>query len=134
MLLLIILGLIAVVSITIGILIDKYDYENGASVVFGVIGVLALIGVFVATISLANIDRRFDAQINQYEAISAMVESYDGQDYGNMQALTKEVIYINAVIAKHKAFYGNRWTGAWYSEDIAKLEPIKFGKKTVPKE
>ena len=134
MLLLTILIITAVVGITASILLGKYTWQDGWSLIFGTVGGFALIGAIAAGATLINIDRRFEARLNEYEVIVAMVESYDGQDYGDMQALTEQVVQMNAIIANHKAYCGNKWTGIWYSEDIAKLEPIKFGKKTVLKE
>lgn len=134
MLLLTVLIITAVVGITAAILVDKYTYCDGLAFFFGLFGTLGLAGLIISLCALINIDRRFETRMNEYEAIVAMVESYDGQDYGNMQALTEQVVHMNTIIAKHKAYCGNKWTGIWYSEDIAKLEPIKFGKKTVLKE
>jgi hypothetical protein len=58
-----------------------------------------------------------------------MVESYDGQDYGNMSSLVEAVVDMNETIATNKAQYDSKWVGLWYSEKIANLEPITFGKK-----
>ena len=134
MLLLIVLFIAAVVGITAAILLDEYTWQDGLTFIFALIGALGLTGLIIALCTLINIDRHFEARVNEYEALSAMVESYDGQDYGNMQALTEQVVQMNTIIANHKAYCGNKWTGIWYSEDIAKLEPIKFGKKNVLKE
>ena len=95
-----------------------------------VLGCCTLIALIIASLSLINIDTRFEASQYEYQVISEMVESYDGQDYGNMTALTESVVNINTKIANHKAHYKSKWTSPWYSEDIAKLEPITFNKKT----
>ncbi len=134
MLTLITLFVLALVGFIAGAIIDKYIYDDGWTVLFCAVGSICTIALFICGMSLVNIDRQFEARMNEYEVITTMVESYDGQDYGNMQALTEQVVYMNTIIAKHKAYCGNKWTGIWYSEDIAKLEPIKFGKKTVLKE
>ena len=134
MILFIVLILSAVVGIIAGVLLDKYTYADGWVFTSWLVGICSVIALIVLSLSLINLDRRFTATINQYEVISAMVESYDGQDYGNMQSLTEAVVRINSIIAEHKAFYGNKWTGVWYSEDIANLEPITFTKQTPLKE
>lgn len=135
MLTLITLFVIGLVGFIVGALIERYTYyEDGWALLLYAIATISTTALFVCGMSLVNIDRRFEARMNEYEAITAMVESYDGQEYGNMQTLTEEIVSMNIAIANHKALYGNKWTGIWYSEDIAKLEPIKFGKKTVLKE
>ena len=120
----------AVILLVCAYLIDKhagYDFEwlAGALLACGIFTCIALIITFL---SLINIGTRFEATQNEYKVVSEMVESYDGQDYGNMTALTESVVSINSTIAKHKAHYKSKWTGPWFSEDIANLEPITFSK------
>ena len=79
--------------------------------------------------ALINIDKRFDAIAYKYEIIVQMVDSYDGQDYGNMGSLVEAVVGMNNAIATHKAHHDSKWMGLWYSEKIANLEPITFDKK-----
>lgn len=136
MLIFIVLILIAAIGIGIiaAILLSKYTYADGWACFCALFGVTSIIAVIVLSLTLINLDRRFAATINEYYVITAMVESYDGQDYGNMQSLTEAVVKINSIIAEHKAFYGNKWTGIWYSADIATLEPITFRKQTPLKE
>ena len=107
----------------------SYDYEwlEYTSLSLGICTFIALI---ITSLTLINIDTRFEASQYEYQVISEMVESYDGQDYGNMTALTESVVNINSKIANHKAHYKSKWTGPWFSEDIAKLEPITFAKKS----
>ena len=122
----ILLSVLTIVGLLAGWLIDKYTYADGwsfASYLVGIISGLALASFLCA---LINIDKRFDAKIYQYETIVQMVDSYDGQDYGNMGSLVEAVVDANEAIAIHKAHHDSKWTGLWYSERIANLEPIRF--------
>lgn len=134
MLTLITLFLIGLIGLVAGALIEKYTYEDGWSLLSYSVGTICAIAFIICAISLINRDRRFDATQEQYQVISVMVDSYDGQDYGNMTTLIDEVVRMNNRIATHKAFYTSPWTGIWYSEKIANLEPIKFGKNPGLKE
>ncbi len=123
----ILLSILTVVGFVAGWLIDMYTYADGWSFVFYVTGVISVISLTVALCLLINIDRRFDASVYRYETTVEMVNSYAGQDYGNMGSLVEQVVSVNNSIAEHKAHYNSKWTGLWYSERIANLEPIKFG-------
>lgn len=127
MLLIILLSILSVVGITVGYLIDKYTYADVLSVVSYFTGVISAIALVIALSLLISINRRFDAMVYQYETTVEMVNSYTGQDYGNMGALVEQVVNINNGIASHKARYNSVWVGLWYSERIGNLEPIKFG-------
>ena len=110
-----------------GWLIDKYTYATTWSGVYYFTGGSAALSLIIMLCSLINIDRRFDATVYRYETTVEMVNSYTGQDYGNMGALVEQVVNVNNIIAEHKAHYSSIWVGPWYSERIANLEPIKFG-------
>ena len=133
----ILLFIISFVGLTVGVIVDKFgrssdlDWLAGLSVSVFVFTFIALI---ITACTLININTRFEATKNEYAVIREMVESYDGQDYGNMTALTESVVDMNTKIARHKAHYKSKWTGLWYSEDIANLEPITFSQKTEKKE
>ena len=129
MLTFILLLLVTIIGIVGGYLLDKYTWQDGLSVAFMGTGVIVLLGTIITALSLININTRFEATLNEYEMITQMVESYEGQDYGNMSNLTKEVVEMNLKIAQHKAHYKSNWTGLWYSEEIANLEPINFDRK-----
>ena len=132
MLTFVLLGVITVVSFVVSYLVDRfadsYTYD-WVAYTFLSIGICTLIGLVITACTLININTRFEATQNEYENIVLVMESYDGQDYGNMVALTERVVDMNSEIAQHKAHYKSKWTGLWYSEDIANLEPITFGKK-----
>lgn len=123
----ILLFILTVVGFVAGWLIDKYTYSDGWSFVSYTIGVISGIALITSLCLLINIDRRFDAAVYKYETTVEMVNSYTGQDYGNMGALVEQVVSVNNNIAEHKAHYNSKWTGLWYSERVANLEPIKFG-------
>ena len=128
----ILLGVITIVCFVVSYLVDRFadSYTfDWLAYTFLSIGICTLIGLIITACTLININTRFEATQNEYEVISEMVQSYDGQDYGNMVELTKSVVGINSEIAQHKAHYKSKWTGLWFSEDIANLEPITFGKK-----
>ena len=130
MLLIILLSILTVVGITVGCLIEKYDrtYTRvGWAVISYFISGISSIALVIALSLLISINRRFDAMVYQYETTVEMVNSYTGQDYGNMGSLVEQVVCINNSIASHKARYNSVWVGLWYSERIGNLEPIKFG-------
>lgn len=131
MYLIILLSILTVVGFVGGWLIDKYTYSNcgdGWSFTSYLIGICSSIALAGFLCALINIDRRIDATVYKYEAIVQMVDSYDGQDYGNMVSLVEAVVDMNNAIAYHKANYDSKWMNLWYSERIANLEPITFGK------
>jgi hypothetical protein len=134
MLTLIVLFIAAVVCFVAAALIFKFTYEDELAGFLGAIGSIAAFTLIICSLTLINKERRFDAIQEQYQVISVMVDSYSGQDYGNMSALIDEVVRMNNRIATHKAFYTSPWTGIWYSEKIANLEPIKFSKNPGLKE
>ena len=68
----------------------------------------------------------FKTYIHEYEVTKTMVESYKGQDYGNMTDLTKSVVRINNKIADHKALSNSILLKGFYSKEVGNLEPITF--------
>lgn len=132
MLTFILLGAIVIVTIFAAIIIDKsrlsYDLDWLAGTLLGT-GICTFIGLVITACSLINVETRFEATQNEYNVITEMVQSYDGQDYGNMTALTEAIVNMNGKIAHHKAHYKSKWTGPWFSEDIANLTPIVFSQK-----
>ena len=130
MLTIILLSILTVVGFVAGWLIDRYTYSDGWffwSFVSYLTGAISAVALITMACLLINIDRRFDAAIYQYETTVEMVNSYAGQDYGNMGSLVEQVVYVNNRIAQHKAHHDSKWVNLWYSERIANLEPIKFG-------
>lgn len=127
MLTIILFSILAVVGFVAGWLIDKYTYSDGWTFISYTVGVISVITLITITCLLINIDKRFDAAVYRYETTVEMVDSYTGQDYGNMGALVEQVVSVNNNIAEHKAHHKSKWVGLWYSERIASLEPIKFG-------
>ena len=127
MLTIILLSILTVVGLVAGWLIDRYTYADSWSFTFYSVGVTSAFSLIIALCLLINIDRRFDEAVYRYETTVEMVNSYTGQDYGNMGSLVEQVVRVNNSIAEHKAHYNSKWTGLWYSERIANLEPIKFG-------
>ena len=127
----IIIGLF-IVSTLASILASKYggwDFE-WLEILGGVFSVFSGVTMAVLIASLVNIDRKFDTFVNRYNFTKELVVNYEPNDYGNKTALLDDVISINKKIAEHKAYVGNIWSGAWYSEKIAELEPIVFTGKS----
>ena len=127
----ILFSILTIVGLVGGYFIDKYTYADGWVFIFVIAGSLSLCSLIVSVALLFNIDRKFDSVCNNYDNIVQMVESYDGQDYGNMGSLVEAVVGMNKIIAEHKAQYDSKWVGLWYSERIANLEPITFSPKRV---
>lgn len=134
MLTLITLFVVALVGFLAGALIEKRTYEDGWAFLSYSVGAICALAFIICNLTLINKERRFEATIAQYDVITVMAESYVGQDYGNMTSLTEEIVRMNTRIANHKAFYTSPWTGIWYSEKIANLEPIRFRKNPGLKE
>ena len=133
MLTIISLFILAVVGIVVGCLIDSKTFYSAWAIISYLIGGVSAIALVIALSLLIGINRRYDAMVYQYETTVEMVNSYTGQDYGNMGALVEQVVNINNGIASHKARYNSPWVGLWYSERLGNLEPIKFsGGKNKP--
>lgn len=124
----ILLSILAIVGFVCGWLIGKYTYADGLVFAFVTTGLVSVCGLIVALCLFINIDKRFDATVYKYETTVQMIDSYAGQDYGNMGSLVEQVVGINNIIATHKAHHDSKWVGLWYSERIASLEPIRFDK------
>ena len=133
MLTIISLFILAVVGIVAGCLIDSKTFKSAWAIISYLIGGVSAITLIIISCLLIGINRRFDTMVYQYETTVEMVNSYTGQDYGNMGALVEQVVNINNGIASHKARYNSVWVGLWYSERLGNLEPIKFsGGKNKP--
>lgn len=124
----ILIGVIFLVSLVIALLAMNSYYFDVIGAIAGTVAVVAAIVLFFMGISLINLDRSFDKTINEYELTKNLVESYNGGEYGNVESLTVTMLEINHRIAVHKAYVNNKWSGIWYSEKIANLEPLTFKK------
>ena len=137
MLTFVLLGVITVVSFVVSYLVDRfadsYIYD-WVAYTFLSIGIFTIIGLIITACTLININTRFEATQNKYESIVRMVETYEGQDYGNMVPLVEDIVDMNHTISQHRAHYKSKWTGPWFSEDIAKLELIDFSRKVASEE
>ena len=133
MLTLILLFVVAIICFIVLAILDKhYEADSFWGVLSGMIGMVTLLIGIGLSISLCNINKRFDATVNEYEAIVQMVDSYKGQDYGNMASLTESIVDMNKTIAEHRAHSKSLWVGLWYSERIANLDIIRFD-RNVPR-
>ena len=103
-----------------------WEFVGEMGIAFLITGASALICM---GLSLVNRQARFNETIADYENTVALVETYQGTDYGNMNALTEKIININERIASHKAHTKSKWSSVWYCEEIGNLEPIVYGRK-----
>jgi hypothetical protein len=131
---------IAVLSWIIGVILYKNRYDkygryregrDGFGVGFLCIAICATGALLIACGDFINLNARFKKTIYEYESTVRMVESYEGQDYGNMIPLVQSVVDINNEIARQKAHVNSPWRNLWMSEEIANLEPITFPAKRV---
>lgn len=114
-------------SFILGVLSMRSDLDVLPGI-FGTTLIVSLIVLVIQAFCLINKEARFDSIIADYENTKALVESYSGNDYGNMQSLTEKVIKINERIADHKAYCHCKWNYIFYSERVGNLEPIVFNK------
>lgn len=126
MLAIILLWAITIVLIVLGAIAVHKNPRGIAQVGFFAIAIIIGIVALVASASLININRRFDAFEYRYENTKALLESYPRQEYGNMTFLTTEIIEINNEISEHKAYAHSKLCGVWYSKKIGNLEPLTF--------
>lgn len=97
--------------------------ENTACVAFGTLAAFVFLCCAIGWIASYY---NFKTYIHEYEVTKVMVESYKGQDYGNMNDLTKAVVYINDKIATHKALSSSILLDGFYSDEVGDLEPLTF--------
>ena len=95
------------------------------------IAICATCALIIACGDFINLKARFQRTLYDYENTVRMVESYEGQDYGNMTPLVQSVVDINNEIARQKAHVKSPWRNLWMSEEIANLKPITFPAKRV---
>jgi hypothetical protein len=97
--------------------------ENTAYIAIGSTAAIAFLFCLIGWIASYY---NFKTYIHEYEVTKTMVESYKGQDYGNMTALTKSVVKINNKIADHKALSNSILLKGFYSKEVGDLKPITF--------
>ena len=102
---------------------NRFDSIDG---VFTGCFIGGILGLAIILLTLIGRTERFNQFIYEYESTKALVESYQGYDYGQSYPLTQKIIDINAEIAKNKAWRENKWHDLWASEEIANLEPLKY--------
>lgn len=103
-----------------------YHHDEGLAVLGGTFffcNLIALAVMVACVINMPDYTRKIE---NEYANTKALIESYKGNDYGNMVALTEKVIYLNDEIARNKAYCESPWRGPWSSRRIGDLEPIVY--------
>ena len=123
----ILIGAILILSI-ICIIIGERIYSDVFNILGGIFGIISLTIILGMIFTLINIDKEFEATINEYEVLKAQVECYKPGDYGNASEIMSKTLHMNSLIAKHKALSDSNWSGLWYSKEIGNLEPIILGK------
>ena len=106
--------------------ISLYIYYKKQNEVFAGLGAVAILVFFGLCIGWITSQYNFKTYIHEYEVTKTMVESYKGQDYGNMTALTESVVKINSKIASHKALSSSILLKGFYSKEVGNLEPLTF--------
>ena len=104
-------------------------YKSDDEFAFGFIFISVIIVFFVLSIMgyrAVTKDTRWEAFKYEYESTVEIVETYHPYDYGNTKDITEKVFEINSILAENKAKCKSPWFKIWYSEEIAKLEPIPF--------
>lgn len=104
----------------------KHESKNGDGTVYCVFGTIAAFVFICLLIGWIASYYNFKTYIHEYEVTKVMIESYKGQDYGNMNDLTKAVVYINDKIATHKALGNSLLLKGFYSNKVGQLEPLTF--------
>ena len=110
--------IIAVVLLWVSI---KKEYQA-----LGAIGIVVAFATLCMIIGLIASYYNFKTYTHEYEVAKVMLESYKGQDYGNMTELTKSVVYINDKIATHRALGNSIMLRGFYSPKVGALEPLTF--------
>lgn len=114
---------------------DKYGRYHAGRESLGfsmyAIAIFATCALVIACGDFINLKGRFQRTLYDYESTVRMIETYEGQDYGNMTPLVQSVVDINKEIARQKAYVKSPWRNLWMSEEIANLEPITFPAKRV---
>lgn len=108
-----------------------HEGREGFGVGLYVIAICATSALIIACCDFINLKGRFQRTLYDYENTVRIIETYEGQEYGNMQPLVQSVVDINKEIAKQKAYVKSPWRNLWMSEEIANLEPITFPAKRV---
>ena len=124
----ILIGAILLICIAL-IIIGEKTYEEGLAMFGWGVGICTFLAIVIMSFTLINIKANFRATINEYEVLKAQVENYKRGDYGNASEIMSKTLYMNSVIARHKAMADSKWSGPWYSKEIGELEPIILGEK-----
>lgn len=120
----IVFGFIFIVFLIISLFVRDDDLE-ALSMIMAAIGFSAILSISIVFMCNKDRFRRIECE---YEVTKELVESYDGNEYGNISALTEKMIKINDEIARHKSRCNSFWVGILYSEDIGNFPPLIFNK------
>lgn len=121
-------GVLFLIGVLFIIFNDCYDDGYFWGWTLAVAGGIALAIMIPTALQLPDNEKAF---INDYNATKVLIESYEGNEYGNMVGLTEKIIRINSDIARNKAYCNSPWRGVWNSEKVGSLEPLtyKMGKQ-----
>lgn len=104
----------------------KRESKNKSGTGAAVLGAVTSLTFVFLLIGLIVSQYNFKTYIQEYEVVKTMISSYKGDDYGNMNELTKSVVYINDKIATHKAQSNSLLLAGFYSKEVGSLEPLTF--------
>ena len=106
---------------------DYYFRYEGATIVASILFIFYLIITVSSIYNYSLIDRKFEEIKYNYKIKKEVLDYSRGENISSYEriSLTKDLLEINNIIAKHKAYYGNKWNGVFYSEEIGNLEPLK---------
>lgn len=113
--------------------IDNVDSTMCCGITGVALCVVTGVCIFGMLLSLPFRGPRFNNIQYEYEITKALIESYEGGEYGNVNSLTDKIITINSQINEHRAKCKNDWLGIWYSEEVGDLEPLRFPERKTQK-
>ena len=119
----IVLALIGVIGISVGAIIDKKK-PHTVGCISSYIGSTVLI-VVLAMVIVVFIQRDNNKEmIANYKVLQTTL--LNAPEYSSFES----VYEANKVIAKHALWHDSPWVGAFYSKEIAELEPILYAGET----
>lgn len=129
MLTFIIFGVVFVTFTLVTIFSKVYDkgFLLAISIVSGVV-------LLFLSLSLININKKFELEIEEYENLRYQVEEYNSMDEPIKVSsveydIREKVLEVNNRISRHKVMCKSVWVSPWYSEKVGSLEKLKLNAK-----
>ena len=105
---------------------DLAEIALPVGVVGGAICTLIFIGILFDAATLPN---KFSQIQSEYDNLKEQLADVENDDIVTGENLRNQVLEMNNTIAEHKNYCHNAWVGMWYSEEIGKLENLKWSSK-----